>query len=108
MTMRYHVVSRTSAVGTVDQPVLDQLRAALDLTRSGRLTDAEDEEFGYRTETVDGGEVMLNLWRLGDRQWGYQIRYLGQPPPAEYVGRDRAAFRAAVPPRGRLGPRDLP
>lgn len=93
--MSYHVVSRTSAVGTVDQPALDRLRAALDLTRMGRLSDAEDEEFGYRDETVDGSDVMINLWRLGEGQWSYQIRYLDQPPPDDYIERHRAAFREA-------------
>ena len=93
--MRYQVVSRTIAAGPVDQAVLDQLRTALDLKRAGRLTDAEDDEFGYRTDIVAGSDVLINLLRLSDERWSLEIRHLGAPPPAEYLQRHRAAFRAA-------------
>jgi hypothetical protein len=96
MPLSYRIVVRTSAEGAVDQRVLDQLRAALGLTRMGRLTDAEDDDFGYREETVGDSQVMINLLRWGDREWSFHLRYLGEPaPPAEYVDRQRAAFRDA-------------
>jgi hypothetical protein len=60
--------------GTLNQPALDGLRAALGLHRRGRLTDREDAEFGYRTVTENGEpRLTLRLWRNAEDQWRITI-----------------------------------
>ncbi|MGQ4601609.1 hypothetical protein [Nocardia sp. R6R-6] len=56
--------------GRMMQPELDHLRATLDLSRMGRLTDREDEHFGTRQlhDSAEGA-AMLNLWRADQASW---------------------------------------
>jgi hypothetical protein len=93
--MPFEVALRIIAWGKVDQAVLEQLRAELGLRRAGRLTDAEDAEFGYRNEQIAGSRVMVNLWRHAEDTWSYEVRYQGQPPPDEIVDQYKTAFRDA-------------
>ncbi|MGW4529513.1 hypothetical protein ACWEOI_01045 [Nocardia sp. NPDC004340] len=56
--------------GQLDQARLERLRAALGLTRMGRLTDWADEHFGYRHIGGDANQsVCLDLWRVEETQW---------------------------------------
>ncbi|MEC3919228.1 hypothetical protein [Nocardia sp. CDC160] len=60
--------------GRLDQPRLDELRAALGLTPSGRLTDREDARFGFRELGDDGNpSLVLKLWRVEDDQWAISV-----------------------------------
>jgi hypothetical protein len=60
--------------GSMSQPKLDRLRAALELSRMGRLTDLEDEHFGTRQLRDDPeGAAMLNLWRTSPDAWSITI-----------------------------------
>ncbi|MBF9131880.1 hypothetical protein I0C86_23360 [Plantactinospora sp. S1510] len=84
--MASKVVYLVSAFGEVEQPLLQQLRADLGLRGGGRLTDAEDEEFGSRGESVGDGEetkVLLSLWRSGATVWTLRMSYDGDTRPPE-------------------------
>ncbi|MFE6862791.1 hypothetical protein [Nocardia sp. NPDC057668] len=60
--------------GELDRTRLDRLREALGLARKGRLTDREDEHFGYRdvSENQDRS-LSLDLWRVSDAEWSLRI-----------------------------------
>ena len=89
------IALRTFAWGKVDRAKLEQLRAELRLERAGRLTDAEDAEFGYREEQVGATRLTVNLWRHAEDSWSYDLYYEGQPLPAEVVDRYQTAFHDA-------------
>jgi len=56
--------------GRLDQDSLVRLRQTLGLTKVGRLTDWEDEQFGYREfGERDGPTMSLELWRTEENQW---------------------------------------
>jgi hypothetical protein len=89
-----------TAFGEVTQQLLEQLREDLGFKRAGRLTDVEDEGFGYRTERVgdsDETEVRLRLSRDGVNTWTLWVAYLGETPPSDALVDDyRAAFLRAI------------
>jgi hypothetical protein len=49
--------------GPLDRAPMDSLRASLALTREGRFTDDQDEIFGRRTFSVEGGRIEVRLAR---------------------------------------------
>ena len=86
--MTSKVVYLVSASGEVEQPLLVQLRADLGLRPNGRLTDTQDDEFGYRMESVGEGEetkvlLSLSLWRDGARAWTLRMSFDGDTRPPE-------------------------
>lgn len=91
-------VFRLDIWGRVDQRVLEQLRAELGLHRAGRLTDAEDAEFGYRDEFVEetGSRVHVTLWRNSEDSWLVTITHEGPRPPESLLDEWQARFEAAV------------
>jgi hypothetical protein len=96
------IAFRITAFGEVTQQLLEQLREDLGFKRAGRLTDVEDEGFGYRTERVGDGdgdetEVRLRLSRDGVNTWSFWVAYLGETPPSDALIDDyRAAFLRAI------------
>lgn len=66
--MAMHRLLEVDLTGPLDQARLEALRAALGLTRMGRLTDTQDAEFGYRY--LDGPDSAdVTLWRRVDDRW---------------------------------------
>lgn len=59
--------------GVPSQIQLDQLRQALDLSPSGRLTDSEDAHFGARDLVSAGTPAAMNLWRSDSDLWSVSI-----------------------------------
>jgi hypothetical protein len=83
--------------GEMPQSKLEQLRRLLKLERLGRLTDAEDAEFGYRyLRNEESNWVTLSLWRIDDTHWALDLSYLNEPVPAEVVDRCRREIFAAA------------
>jgi hypothetical protein len=66
--MAMHRLLEVDLSGPLDQARLDALRAALGLTRMGRLTDTMDEEFGYRY-LAGPQSADVTLWRRADDRW---------------------------------------
>jgi hypothetical protein len=91
-------VFRLDIWGRVDQRVLEQLRTELGLHRAGRLTDAEDAEFGYHDELVEdtGSRVHVTLWRAGQDYWQLVITHEGPRPPESLIDEWQARFQAAA------------
>ncbi|MFG1868836.1 hypothetical protein [Micromonospora arborensis] len=68
-------------VGGLDQSSLDRLRAALGLSRVGRLGDDWDELFGEAIRTVAETSARLELWRDVDTgQWRLDVEGISEPP----------------------------
>ncbi|HEY2703280.1 MAG TPA: hypothetical protein VGL20_06280 [Candidatus Dormibacteraeota bacterium] len=83
--------------GELSQSRLDRLRELLSLTRRGRLTDAEDAEFGYRYLGEDAPDrTVLQLYRDGDSLWKLSLEYQGEPPSPETVEETRRAILTAA------------
>lgn len=83
--------------GPMPQETLDRLRAALGLTRRGRLTDAEDERFGYRyLQHDDDNWVDVDLWREDDEHWLLQLSHLKARPADAVVDEVLAEARTAL------------
>ena len=61
--------------GTLDQRRLEILRTALGMTRRGRLTDTQDEEFGVRYLRDGQPSPSLTLWRSADDRWRVSLMY---------------------------------
>jgi hypothetical protein len=94
--MPSEIAFRVTAFGEVDQARLEDLRSQLGLRRAGRLTDDEDEQFGYRTERVGDTEVEFTLTRDGVGTWSFWISYEGATPPADaLIDQHREAFLQA-------------
>lgn len=65
-----HLVLVIDIHGEVDQSGLERLRAQLDLTKRGRLTDDWDQSFGYRKiERPAGQYTKISLYRESDGTW---------------------------------------
>ncbi|WP_157762209.1 hypothetical protein [Nocardia yamanashiensis] len=65
---------RMTLGGRLDQARLERLREVLGLTRMGRLTDREDEHFGFRDVSANRDRsVSLDLWRVEDIKWSLSI-----------------------------------
>lgn len=95
--MPSEIALRLTAFGEVDQVRLDGLRAELGLRRAGRLTDSEDEEFGYRTERAGDTTVEVTLSRAGVHTWSLWVSYEGAtPPPDALIDAYRSAFLQAM------------
>jgi hypothetical protein len=83
--------------GELSQSKLDHLRELLSLTRRGRLTDAEDAEFGYRYLPDEAPDrVVLQLYRDDDTSWNISLAYEGEPPPPDTVGEIRRTILEAA------------
>ncbi|WP_433678808.1 hypothetical protein [Nocardia sp. CA-119907] len=78
----------------VDQQSLDRLRSTLGLTRSGRLTDDWDYNFGERALKGSGIETTwLTLWRADEAPWYLAVSQPEDEPPSEP---ELAAWRREV------------
>lgn len=83
--------------GEMTQATLLRLREQLALNRRGRLTDAEDAEFGYRHLQHDElNWIDLTLWRHDDAHWSFLLTYLKESPARDVVERELADIRAAL------------
>jgi hypothetical protein len=83
--------------GELSQSKLDRLRELLSLTRRGRLTDAEDAEFGYRYLRDEAPDrVVLHLYRDDDTSWSVSLAYEGEPPSQDTVDEIRRAILDAA------------
>lgn len=84
--------------GRLDQARLDELRRALGLTPSGRLTDREDARFGFRELGDDGNpSAVLKLWRSADDQWAISVDVAAGTEVGEYeIVRWRSEAEAAA------------
>ncbi len=80
--------------GTVDQAGLDRLRAHLNLTKEGRLTDDWDQAFGYRKiERSTGHYLMIDLYRNFDETWKVSVSDTDERDPQDAA---LAALRAEL------------
>jgi hypothetical protein len=83
--------------GELPQSKLDRLRQLLSLERRGRLTDAEDAQFGYRYLREDAPHrTALHLYRDTDSLWKVGLTYEGEPPPRRTVEEIRRAILDAA------------
>jgi len=79
------------------QATLLQMRELLHLKRMGRLTDAEDVDFGYRyLQHDDQNWIFLDLLRQDDMTWSLKLTYLKEPPSAAVVDQTLTDIRAAA------------
>ena len=77
---------RVSLSGQMTQDTLQQMREKLSLERRGRLTDAEDDLFGYRhLQHDDQNWINLDLIRSDGTHWVLAISHLNEPPPSELL-----------------------
>jgi hypothetical protein len=61
--------------GEMNQDRLDALRSALNLQRTGRLSDDWDEVLGRRRDEVPGGRLMILLIRDdSDGPWKWKVK----------------------------------
>ncbi len=78
--------------GDLPQARLDLLRERLGLHAQGRLTDQEDELFGYRyLRESPGARVVVRLSREGAGQWAVHLASEGTRPDQEFLDGWRAA-----------------
>jgi hypothetical protein len=99
--MAMDVVLLVALRGEVSQPTLDALREQLGLQRQGRLTDQEDELFGYRYLRDDpGNRVKVRLYRAAPDSWAVDLTSEQQNLPAEVRAGWRSEIEAAA---ARLG-----
>ncbi|MFE5288982.1 hypothetical protein ACFRAQ_28795 [Nocardia sp. NPDC056611] len=84
--------------GHLDQERLEQIRAKLGLTKMGRLSDWQDEDFGWRDISHDGdSSLMLNLWRHSEDQWSILISAADDIDLSDQeIARWRTIFTTAV------------
>ena len=76
---------------------LRQIREELSLHAKGRLSDAEDNEFGYRyLQKNDQNWISLDLSRHDDTNWAFYLTYLSAPLSPEIIGQILADITAAV------------
>lgn len=95
MPLSEQLVVRVS--GPVTREVLDRLRHALRLQRSGRLGDPEDVHFGHRyLRRTDTELADLTLVREDDTHWRLEVNHSDRPLPAETVAAVRADILAAA------------
>jgi hypothetical protein len=86
-------------LGKLSQTGLDEFRRRLDLHRSGRLTDEQDEDFGYRYLREDKGHfIRLTLWRkdADGTRWVVELTYQNEPPDEATVDRLLAQIQDAA------------
>lgn len=63
----------------------------------GRLTDAEDAEFGYRyLQKDDQNWISLDLFRQDDTNWTFYLTYLSNAPLPETIDQVLADITAAA------------
>jgi hypothetical protein len=85
---------RVSIVGEIDQPILDDLRDRLALTRAGRLTDDWDSMFGYRhLKGVGTTAVDLRLYRPDGHPWYVTVSHPTDEVPS---GEEIAQWRREI------------
>ncbi len=75
---------------------MQELAAALELTRRGRLGDRDDAEFGSRV--LADGRAELGLWRRDDEAWSVTLDY--RPDAAVLVEDVLGWVRQAAPAAG--------
>jgi hypothetical protein len=86
--------------GRLDRERLQALRDSLGLQRQGRLSDTEDEAFGYRY-LRDDQSAEMSLWRLDDDRWRVVVfSDAGTRSEPSEVADIAAAVRAAAPKAG--------
>lgn len=87
--------------GAMPPDTLLRMRELLNLKRRGRLTDAEDVDFGYRyLQHDDQNWIFLDLLRKDDVTWSFDLTYLKEPPSEDVIDQTLADIRAAA---SRLG-----
>ena len=95
--MSTEIAYRATASGEVDQARLEDLRRRLTLHKSGRLSDEEDEQFGYRVDLVGGIKIRLTLSRAGRNSWSFWVSYDdAQVPDAAVIDGYRTEIRATI------------
>jgi hypothetical protein len=83
--------------GPMPAGTLQQIREDLSLHAKGRLSDAEDENFGYRyLQKDDQNWISLDLYRVDDTNWAFDLTYLSEPPAPETIGQVLADITAAA------------
>jgi len=83
--------------GPMPAGTLRQIREELSLHAKGRLSDAEDDEFGYRyLQKNDQNWISLDLSRQDDTNWAFYLTYLSDPPPPEITSQILADITAAA------------
>lgn len=83
--------------GQLTQETLARMREKLSLERRGRLTDAEDDLFGYRhLQHDDRNWINLDLIRSDDTHWVLAISHLNEPPPPELIDQTLSQIMAAA------------
>lgn len=83
--------------GPMPADTLRAVRDDLSLKPKGRLTDAEDDEFGYRyLQQDDQNWISLDLVRQDDTSWAFHLTYLNDPPPAGTVSQVLADVTASA------------
>lgn len=87
--------------GQMSQRTLEKFRASLRLQKSGRLTDEEDAQFGYKyLRDEQDNWVELSLWRIDDTHWSVRLSYMNEPVPVEVIEQVRADILAAADKHG--------
>jgi hypothetical protein len=83
--------------GELPQARLDALRDRLGLHRQGRLTDHEDELFGYRyLRDAPGERTVVRLSRQAADRWAIHLASEGTRPAQEVIDGWRSAVEEAA------------
>jgi len=83
--------------GLMPADTLRRIREDLSLHTRGRLSDAEDFDFGYRyLRKDDQNWIRLDLSRQDDTNWVFYLTYLSDPPSPETIGQVLADITAAA------------
>jgi hypothetical protein len=83
--------------GPMASGVLRQIREDLSLRAKGRLSDAEDADFGYRyLQQDDQNWIRLHLSRQDDTNWAFYLTYLSDPPSSETIDQVLADITATA------------
>lgn len=83
--------------GPMPASTLRQIRDDLSLHAKGRLSDAEDENFGYRyLQKDDENWISLDLYREDDTNWAFDLTYLHDSPSPETINRVLADITATA------------
>jgi hypothetical protein len=71
--------------GEFDSQKLEIVRERLGLTKSGRLSDDWDANFGHRDLAKEPNRIWLDLYRDDDTSWNVTLTYEVDPLPADQV-----------------------
>ena len=71
--------------GEFDSQKLEIVRERLGLSKSGRLSDDWDANFGHRDLAKEPNRIWLDLYRDDDTSWNVTLTYEVEPLPANQV-----------------------